>query len=79
LGNEQRDWINHSCKPRSIYSLVILIKEFLKRWGLEAQSLKDTIQDLEDAFLREFFNLDPIEGLRETHLINFFETTIERE
>ena len=68
LGNEQRDWIKNSCKPRSTSSLTIFIREFLKRWGLEAQTLKDTIQDLEDAFSREGFDLDPIEGLRETLL-----------
>jgi hypothetical protein len=79
LGNEQRDWIKNSYKPRSISSLMILIREFLKHWGLEAQSLKDTIQDLEDAFSREGFDLDPIEGLRETLLPEFVETTIERQ
>jgi hypothetical protein len=79
LGNEQRDWIKNSCKPRSISSLTILIREFLKHWGPEAQSLEDTIQDLEDAFSREGFDLDPIEGLRETLLPEFVETTIERQ
>jgi hypothetical protein len=79
LGSEQRDWIKHSCKPRSISSLTILIREFLKRWGPEAQSLEDTIQDLEDAFSREGFDLDPIEGLRETLLPEFVETTVERQ
>jgi hypothetical protein len=79
LGNEQRDWIKHSCKPRSISSLTILIREFLKRWGPEFQSLEDTIQDLEDDFLREGFDLDPIEGLRETLLPEFVETTVERQ
>ena len=63
LGNEQRYWINHSWKPRIISSLTILIREFLKHWGPETQSLKDTIQDLEAAFSREGFDLDPIEGL----------------
>jgi hypothetical protein len=79
LGNEHRDWIKNSCKPRSISSLMILIKYFLQCWGPEAQSIKDTIQDLEDAFSREGFDLDPIEGLRETLLPKFFETIIERQ
>jgi hypothetical protein len=79
LGNEQMDWIKHSCKPRIISSLMILIKEFIKIWGPEAQSFEDTIQDLEDAFSREGFDLDPIEGLREMLLPKFVETTIERK
>jgi hypothetical protein len=64
LGSEQRDWIKNSCKPRSIYSLTILIREFLKHWGPKSQSIEETIQDLEDGFSREGFDLDPIEGLR---------------
>jgi hypothetical protein len=79
LGSEQRDWIKHSCKPKSIYSLTILIREFLKRWGPKTQSLEDTIQDLEDDFSKEGFNLDPIEGFREMLLPYFFETTFERK
>jgi hypothetical protein len=79
LGNEQRDWIKNSCKPRSIYSLTILIRQFLKHWGPEAQSLKDTIHDMEDVFSREDFDLDPIEVLRETLLLEFVETKIERQ
>jgi hypothetical protein len=79
LGNEQRDWIKHSYKPRSISSLTILIREFLKHWGPEAQSLEDTIQDLEDAFSREGFDLDPIECLREMLLPEFVETTVEKQ
>jgi hypothetical protein len=79
LGSEQRDWIKHSCKPRSISSLMILIREFLKCWGPEAQSLEDTIQDLEDDFSREGFDLDPIQGLRETLLPKFVETIVERQ
>jgi hypothetical protein len=77
LGNDQRDCIKNSCNTRSISSLTIHIREFLKRWGLEAQNIKDTIQDLEDDFSREFFDLDPIEGLRKMLLPYFFETTIE--
>jgi hypothetical protein len=68
LGREQRDWIKHYYKPRSISSLMILIREFLKHSGLEAQSLEDTIQDLEDVFSREGFDLDLIECLRGTLL-----------
>jgi hypothetical protein len=55
LGSEQRDWINHSCNPRSTSSLTILIREFLKCWGPKAQSLEDTIQDLEDDFFERRF------------------------
>jgi hypothetical protein len=47
--------------------------------GIEAQSLEETIQDLEDAFSREGFDLDHIEGLRETLLPYFVEATIERQ
>jgi hypothetical protein len=68
LAREQRDWIKDYYKPRSIYSLTILIKEFLKHWGPEAQGIEDTIHDMEDAFSREGFDLDPIEGLIETIL-----------
>jgi hypothetical protein len=79
LGSEQRDWINHSCKPRIRSSLTILIREFLKRWGPEVQILEDIIQDLEDAFSREGFDLDPIEYLRGTLLPEFVETTVEKQ
>jgi hypothetical protein len=58
------DWIKNSCKPRSISSLTILIRDFLKRWGPEE-------------FSREGFDLDPIECLRENLLSEFVETTIE--
>jgi len=78
LESEQKDWIKHSCKPRSISSLTILIVELLKSWGPKAQSLEETIQDMEDVFSREGFDLDHIEGLRETLLPNFVEETIER-
>jgi hypothetical protein len=79
LENEQRDWIKHSYKPRSISSLTILIKEFLKHWGPESQSLEDIILDLEDAFSREGFDIDPIECLRGTLLREFVETTVEKQ
>jgi hypothetical protein len=49
------------------------MREFLKHWGPETQILEDTIKDLEDAFLREVFDLDPIEGLREMILPKFVE------
>jgi hypothetical protein len=79
LGNEQRDWIKHSYKPKSISSLTILIKEFLKHWGPEAQSLEDTIQDLEDALSREGFDLDIIKCLRGMLLPDFVETIVEKQ
>jgi hypothetical protein len=62
-----------------MYSLTILIIDFLKNWGLNSQSLEETIQDLEDSFSVEGFDLDPIKGLRETLLPYFFETTLERQ
>jgi hypothetical protein len=52
---------------------MILIREFLKCWGPETQSLEDTILDLEDTFSKEGFDLHPIEGLRETLLPEFVE------
>jgi hypothetical protein len=58
---------------------MIFIRYFLKCWGSEPQSIEDTIQDLEDAFLREVFDLDPIEGLRETLLPKFVEKKVERQ
>jgi hypothetical protein len=79
LGSEQRNWIKDSYKPRGIYSLMIRIREFLKHWGPQAQSLEDTIQDLEDAFLREGFELHLIEALREMLLPEFAEKTVERQ
>jgi hypothetical protein len=78
-GVKKKDWIKHSWKPRSISCLTILIREFLKRWGPKAQSLEETIQDLEDAFSREGFDLEPIDGLRETLLPKFVEITVERQ
>jgi len=77
FGSEKKDWIKHSWKPRSISCLTILIREFLKRWGPKAQSLEETIQDLENAFSREGFVLEPIDGLREMLLPNFVEITVE--
>jgi hypothetical protein len=41
---------------------------FPQALGVKTQKIEDTIQDLEDAFSREGFDLDPIEGLRETLL-----------
>ena len=58
---------------------MIFIIEFLKHWEPKAQSLEDTIQDLEDAFSREGFDLDPIEYLRGMILPEFFEATVEKK
>jgi hypothetical protein len=55
----------------------MLIGEFLKCWGLEDQSLEDIIQDLEDVFFREGFELDPIPHLRKALLPEFVETTVK--
>jgi hypothetical protein len=79
LEEKQRDWIRHSCKPKSISSSMVLIQEFLKYWGPRAQKFEDTIQDLEDAFLGQGLPLDPIEDLRETLLLEFVEKTIEEQ
>jgi hypothetical protein len=43
LKGKQRDWIKHSCKPKSISDSTILICEFLKHWGPKNQELEDTI------------------------------------
>jgi len=58
---------------------MVLIREFLKRQGLEVQIIEDTIQDMEDAFSREGFDLDPIEYLRGMILPEFFEATVEKK
>jgi len=47
IEERKRDWIKHSCSPKSISSSIILIWDFLKHWSSRNQKLKDTIQDLE--------------------------------
>jgi hypothetical protein len=54
------------------------MREILKHWGLEDQSIEVIVQDLEDSFSREGFNLDPIEFLRGTLLPEFVEMTVEK-
>jgi len=68
LKEKQRDWIKHSCKPKSVSSSMIIIQEFLKYWGPRTHKFEDTIQDLEDALLGKGLPLDPIEDLRKTLL-----------
>jgi hypothetical protein len=77
LEERKRDWIRYSCSPKSISSSIILIRDFLKHWG--HKNIEETIQDLEDilqgcSFLSEF-----IEGLKETLLLKYDESTFEEE
>jgi hypothetical protein len=79
LEERKRDWIRHSCSPKSISSSIILIRDFLKHWGPRNQKLEDTIQDLEDILWGCSFLSDLIEGLKETLLLKSDESTIEEE
>jgi len=79
LEERKRDWIKHSCNPKSISSSMILIRYFLKYWGPRTQKFEDTIQELEDAFLEHMFLLNPIEGTGETLLTNHIENLVEEE
>jgi len=53
LGRKKRDWIRHSCSPKSIPSLKIFVEKILKHWGPKSQRLKDTYHELLTALEEE--------------------------
>jgi hypothetical protein len=46
LESSQKDWIAHSCDPKSIPSSTNLIEEFLRKYQPTTQSLQDAFQEL---------------------------------
>jgi hypothetical protein len=46
LESSQRDWLAHSCDPKSIPYSTKLIEEFLKKYQPATQSLQDVFQEL---------------------------------
>jgi hypothetical protein len=80
LEEKQRDWLIHSCNPRSISSPMALVREFLKHWGPGTQNFEDTIQNLEDAFLCANISYGLIVDLKEIlHRKSNEITTLEKE
>jgi hypothetical protein len=55
LESSQKDWITHSCSPKSIPSSTNLIKEFLRHYRPATQSLEDDFQELKHTLCREGF------------------------
>ena len=43
LEARQRNWVKHSCIPKSIPSMEVFILKFLKHWGLRFQRFEDTL------------------------------------
>jgi hypothetical protein len=58
LESSQRNWLAHSCNPKSIPSSTKLIEEFLKHYRPATQNLQDTFQELKDVLCREGFPID---------------------
>jgi hypothetical protein len=61
LEARQKNWVKHSCSPKSISSIAMFIEEFLKRWGPKFQRYEDTLQDLMETLQEEGFFSNPIE------------------
>jgi len=61
LETRQKKWFKHSCTLKSIYSLIVLIEEFLKWWDLIFQRYEDIIQDLTTTIQEDALFSNPIE------------------
>jgi hypothetical protein len=61
LEARQKNWVKHSCSPKSISSLAVFIEEFLKWWGPIFQRYEDTFQDLTTVLREEGFFYKPIQ------------------
>jgi hypothetical protein len=55
LESSQKDWLAHSCDPKSIPSSTKLIEEFLRHYRPATQSLQDAFQELKHTLCREGF------------------------
>jgi hypothetical protein len=77
LEERKHNWIKHSCSPKSIISLIILIRDFLENWGPKNNNIEDIIHDLEDVIQGCSLIAYLIEGLKETLLLNYDESTVE--
>jgi hypothetical protein len=58
LESSQKDWLAHSCDPKSIPSSTKLIEEFLRQYRPSTQSLQDAFQELKNTLCREGFPID---------------------
>jgi hypothetical protein len=58
LESSQKDWLAHSCGPKSIPSSTILIEEFVRQYRPATQSLEDAFQELEHNLCRQGFPID---------------------
>jgi hypothetical protein len=58
LESSQKDWLAHSCDPKSIPSSTKLIEEFLRQYRPTTQSLQDAFQELKHTLCREGFPID---------------------
>jgi hypothetical protein len=58
LESSQKDWLAHSCDPKSIPSSTKLIEEFLRQYRPATQSLQDAFQELKHTLCREGFPID---------------------
>jgi hypothetical protein len=58
LESSQRDWLAHSCNPKSIPSSTKLIEEFLTHYRPTTQSLEDAFQELKHTLYIEGFPIN---------------------
>jgi hypothetical protein len=58
LESSQKDWLAHSCDPKSIPYSTKLIEEFLRQYQPTTQSLQDSFQELKHTLCREGFPID---------------------
>jgi hypothetical protein len=56
--SSQRDWLAHSCDPKSIPSSTKLIEEFLRKYRLTTQSLQYAFQEIRHTLCRECFPIN---------------------
>ena len=58
LESSQRDWLGHSCDPKSIPSSTNIIEEFIRHYQPSTQSLQDAFQELKHTLCREGFSIN---------------------
>jgi hypothetical protein len=70
LESSQKDWLAHSCDPKSIPSIpssTNLIEEFLRQYRPTTQSLQDAFQELKHTLCREGFSINDETIYEEDH------------
>jgi hypothetical protein len=55
LSFDVHDWIKDNCKPKTISSLIDLIRKFLEYGNSQSQTYEDTLQELTIALKKEKF------------------------